>query len=199
MKVIALTGGIASGKSTVSRILSSEYHFPIIDADLIAREVVAPGSEGIRMIEENFGSDFITENGEMNRSRMEQLIRTDPKARDRLNRITHPLIKKKVEEAIEACRKQNIPIVIYDCPLLFESKHDHIADRIALVTVSPEKQIERLMARDGITAEIAQKKIEMHMPESEKRKLADDLIDNSGNEEDLRISIDQIVKKWVEA
>ena len=194
MKVIGLTGGIASGKSSVSSVLKGKYRLPIVDADLIAREVVAPGSKGIQMIEEAFGHEVIAEDGSMDREKMGALMRQDEKVRDRLNEITHPLVEQEVRRQFEVYARAGEGIVVYDCPLLIEAHQDHLVDEILLVTAEKATRVDRIMMRDGCDRQTAEQKIAIQMPEEEKLSQADTVIYNDGSLQELEDCIDHYIK-----
>ena len=201
MKIIGLTGGIASGKSTVSKILSDHYGYPIVDADRIAREVVAVGSDGLSQIESVFGSEYMTKTGEMDRIKMGTLIRNDPNAKKKLEAITHPLIHDTVLQQFENYRRSGSRVAIYDCPLLFEAKQTDLVDAVLLVCVDPDIRIRRLMARDQISETIAKQKIAIQLSNREKQQQAMALniplatIDNSSDLDQLEIEIQKALSK----
>lgn len=177
--IIGLTGGIASGKSTVSRLLK-EKGFTVIDADIAARAVVTPGQPALLQIVEVFGKDVLAEDGTLNREKLGSIIFHNESKRQRLNDIVHPAIRawmlSEKDKAIEAGQET----IIFDIPLLFESKLTWIADRTLLIYVEPHIQLKRLMERNGYTEQEAAARIQSQMPINEKKTLADDIIDNSG-------------------
>lgn len=197
MKVIGLTGGIGAGKSTVSGILSDNYHLPIIDADLIARDVVLPGRPALSKIAHIFGSEMLTVDGEMDREKMGLLIQQNAKAKEQLEAITHQAIQETVQAKILKYHKAKFPFVIYDCPLLFEAHHDRLCDRTVLVTAYFDLRLSRLMARDQITRKMAEAKMAIQMAEAEKAALADDIINNSGDLIFLRSEIERVYRRWM--
>ncbi len=177
-KIIGLTGGIATGKSTVSKIFK-EAKIPVIDTDVIAKQLLTPRSETFNQIIEYFGEDIITTSGEVNRNKLAQLIFNDEEARAMVNAIIHPKVKERVQLEIKHFKDLQEPIIVVDVPLLFETNFHTIMDKTVLVYTQKKVQIERLMARDMIDKAYAIKKIESQMPLREKRKLADYVIDNS--------------------
>jgi len=200
MKVIGITGGIASGKSVVTKILQKRFSYLVIDADQMAREAVVSGSEGLKGIVEAFGPQFLLANGELNRSLLGETIANDEKARELLNSIVHPFIGKIYEEKIKLYTNQGAPMVFYDCPLLFEAGLQDTVDEIILVIADRDLRINRIMARDGISRELAAKKIDMQMDDSEKIKQADVIIENNGTLDDLLITLNGYFsrrKLWV--
>lgn len=181
MKVIGLTGGIASGKSTVSDILKRQGAV-IIDADQVAREIVEPGMPALLKIEEAFGSGVINEDGTMNRKMVRELVFSEEGAEHlkRLNGIMHPAIIDEILNRINLLKEKNeCDVIFLDCPLLFELGMDTFTDENWLVYTDIEIQIQRLMVRDQSSREQAAKIIENQMPIEEKKKRAQVLIDNS--------------------
>ena len=189
MKIIGLTGGIASGKSTVSKILKQDFNLPIVDADLIAREIMYPDGEAMKQIIQEFGMDFILMDGNLNRPKMGQLISNDLTAKKKLEEITHPLIYKNTKNKFEYYEAKGEALIIYDCPLLFEVHQENLVDEIIVVVTQLSTRIERLVARDGITEEEAIKKIEIQLEDSYKIERANAIIYNDGSLEDLAICV----------
>jgi len=183
--VIGLTGGIASGKSSVSNILR-KMGVPIFDADKIAREV----SEESAVIEEVallFGPEVIAPDGKINRSALKELVFSDGEKLAALNKLIHPRVIARFEEI-----RNKIPAgarVVFDIPLLFESGLEFLCDKILVVDVEEGVQIERLLARDHISPVLAREIIAAQLPLSEKKKRADFVIENNGNPEDLRLAV----------
>jgi dephospho-CoA kinase len=188
MRVIGVTGGIASGKSTVTDILKKRFNYIVIDADQLARQAVEPGSPGLRKITTAFGPEVINENGELNRSLMGELIANDEQARKKLNAMVHPEIKKLYDQQIDFYRQSGIPAVFYDCPLLFETNLQNTVDETILVVADKEIRIGRLIERDKLTRDQAIKRIDMQMSDEDKIVLADTIIENNGSLEDLLIT-----------
>jgi dephospho-CoA kinase len=182
--VIGLTGGIASGKSTVSRMLKS-LGAKIIDADQLARDLVRPGRPAWRDIVHHFGRGILLENGEINRKELGRVVFSDPEARRLLNRLTHPRVKSRTKAILrKLARVDPQAVVVIDAPLLLEAGMDDLVDEIWVVSASPDTQIRRLMARDQLTREEAVQRLEAQMPLAEKIKRAHRVIDNEGAEED---------------
>jgi len=189
--IIGLTGGIASGKSTVTDYLS-KLNIPIIDADLIARQVVAPESKGLKLLIEAFGSGIII-NGGLNRKKLREIVFNDKSSLSQLNAITHPLIREKIVNAIDYYRKSN-KLAVLDAALLLENGLEVLVDEVWVVSLELNTQVQRLMLRDQIDSEAAKKIIERQMPLSEKVKKADLVLDNNHLKEDLLLQ----VKKCIE-
>ncbi|WP_373482098.1 dephospho-CoA kinase [Acetobacterium sp.] len=188
MRVIGVTGGIASGKSTVTDILKKRFNYIVIDADQLARQAVAPGSPGLLKIAAVFGPEVINANGELNRSLMGELIANDEQARKKLNAIVHPEIKKLYDQQIDFYQRSGIPTVFYDCPLLFETNLQNTVDETILVVADKEIRIGRLIERDKLTRAQAIKRIDMQMSDEDKIALADTIIENNGSLDDLLIT-----------
>lgn len=191
MRVIGLTGGIASGKSTVTEMLRA-LGAPIVDADLLARQVVEPGSPALAEIAERFGADVITADGTLDRKKLGAVVFEDPDARRDLNRITHPRIAMAGQQAIAAHGANGAKVVIYDAALIVENKlHLGLAGLI-VVSLPREVQRRRLMARDQIDEEAAEARIAAQLPLEEKVAVADYVIDNSGTLDETRAQVEKV-------
>jgi dephospho-CoA kinase len=188
MKIIGLTGGIASGKSMVATILV-EMGATIIDADRLARRVVEPGTEPYQKIVETFGKKIVCPDGTIDRKALGTIVFSDPDARKQLERITHPAIKMLAGELLEEERLKGADIVFYVVPLLLEAGMTSSVDEVWVVYVDNETQVERLMKRDGIGREEALRKIAAQMPMNEKIKFGDKIIDNNGTPEETRMKV----------
>ncbi len=182
MKLIGLTGGIGSGKTTVANVLA-RHGGAIVDADVAAREVVSPGMPALAEILEAFGPEVITPEGTLDRPALAAIVFKDEAARRRLNAIVHPRVRERMFQQLEALRAQTQPprFAVLVVPLLFESGHDWGVDTIWLVAVPEDVQLSRLMRRDGLGAEEAMARIRAQMPLSEKLRLADRVIENTGD------------------
>ncbi len=188
--VIGLTGGIASGKSLVSEYLK-ELGAQVIDADLIARQVVKPGLPAWQQIVDEFGEGILNSDLTLKRKKLGRIVFTDPVKLDKLNKITHPYITAAIEMLVQEHRTAGIKgIVVVEAPILLELGMDRLVDEVWVVAVDPAIQLERLMKRDNITAEEAKLRMKAQMPLDEKLKRADRVIDN-------RYSLDK-TKKQVE-
>lgn len=191
---IGLTGGIASGKSTVANMLKA-WNIPVVDADTIAREVVNIGEEAYVRIVETFGEDVLQENREIDRAKLGALIFHDKEKRNQLNAIVHPAVRKKMlEQRDEILQKK--PVVVLDIPLLFESNLTHFVDKIIVVYVEEAIQLERLMKRNGFSQEEALARIRSQLPLSEKKAYADAVIDNNGTIDQTRQQLLTILNEW---
>ena len=184
-KLIGLTGGIACGKSAVSRKLH-EFGAHVVDADIIAREVVAPKSEGLDQIVARWGADLLDTQGALNRSRLGDMIFKAPAERQALEAIIHPLVALESARQIqEALKIESTPLVVYDAALLIESGRAEMFRPLVVVTTSSEIQRARLQQRDALSSADAQSRIDAQMPLSQKETLADFVIDNRGDWSDL--------------
>lgn len=193
--IIGLTGSIASGKSTVANMLS-EMGFPIIDADLVARVVVEKGTTTLETIKEVFGTQVIHEDGTLNREELGALIFSDPSKRKQLNDIMHPAIREEMLVQRQQLVQQGHPVIIMDIPLLFESRLQSFVDKILVVTVTEQKQLERLMARNGFTHEEARLRIQSQLPLSVKEEGADAVIYNNETIEETKQQLQKILSIW---
>jgi len=190
MKVIGLTGGIGSGKSTVSnRLIEKGYR--IFDADLIAHEIVEPGMPALAQIAETFGESFLDEEGRLRRKALAAHITADPEERAKLNAIMHSAIIGAIAEGIEAAREEGEELVFIDAPLLFEAGLDAMCDEVWLVTAPEEVRIARVMARDGISEELVRGYMASQMPEEEKCARSQRLLDNGGSRERLYSQLEE--------
>ncbi|KUP06643.1 dephospho-CoA kinase [Bacillus coahuilensis m2-6] len=194
-KIIGLTGGIASGKSTVSTMLLQKG-FKVIDADIAARKVVEPGEEAYLQIIEEFGQQIVWPSGELNRERLGEVIFNNEEKRLMLNSIVHPAVRKEMikekEEALEIGRKT----IFMDIPLLFESKLTWMVDKVILVYVERDEQIKRLMRRNEYSEEMALSRIQSQMPLEEKVALSDIIINNNKTFKETEDQVDSIIEKW---
>lgn len=195
--VIGLTGGIASGKSTVSGMLAG-LGAAIIDADRLTREVQSPGSEGLREIEEAFGGEVILPDGSLNRRRLGQIIFHDKDSLELLDSIVHPRVIERTREILrqmQTAAKEDgrVHIAVVDAPLLLEAGVDKIVDEVWVVALPREEQAKRLMRREGYSRDEALSRIDSQMPLEEKEKRAEHIIDNRGTVLETR---EQVFTLW---
>jgi dephospho-CoA kinase len=191
---IGLTGGVASGKSTVARRFM-ELGVPVIDADAAARAVVAPGKPGLAAVSERFGPSILTPNGELDRRALRDLIFKDPGSRRDLEAILHPLIRADMEVSAEAAVG---PYVIMAIPLLVEGgSHDRV-DRILVVDVDEVVQLQRVIARDRCTPEQAQAILASQASRRARLAAADDVLLNTGTVTDLRQAVDHLHTRYLQ-
>lgn len=191
---IGLTGGIATGKSTVALRLRSKG-FAVIDADVIAKEVVASGTPGLKKIVDVFGRSVLGPQGELDRSRMANDIFSDLTKRKQLEAIVHPLVQEKVRLLRQSLELKGCGLAFYDVPLLYEKNLTEQFDAVVVVACSAQKQMERLMARNGIDRMAASARIGSQIPILEKVSLANFVIWNDGSLEDLEADIDRFLQK----
>lgn len=195
MRIIGLTGGIATGKSQVSSILS-ELGAVVIDADIVAREVVQKGLPAWQQLKDTFGEEYFLSNGELNRRKLGQLVFSHPSELDKLNSITHPAIKAKIEERINDLKVQGYNgIVVVDAALLLEAGWETMVDQVWVVDAPIEKRIERLMNRDNLTRDQALSRINSQMSQQERIAKADKIIYNNSNIDSLK---EQVLRIWHE-
>lgn len=190
--VIALTGGIASGKTAVSNAFAARGA-PVVDTDVIAREVVAPGSDGLAQVRAEFGDGVITADGALGRAALRRLIFADDGARSRLETILHPLIE---GEARARLSRIEAPYAILVVPLLVESGLFGDADRVLVVDVPESVQIERLTARDGVDRTQAESALAAQVSREQRLRHADDVIDNSGSLEALKRRVAELDRDY---
>ena len=192
---IGLTGGIASGKSTVSGMLR-QMGAVVVDTDQLAREVTSPGSEALAVISRQFGPEVLNPDGSLRRDVVGKIVFSNPAQKKWLESLLHPLIRKKAEEQARAALETGVGIVVFDVPLLFESGWNEQVDSIWTVYVPPELQQQRLIRRDGYTIEDAKARIASQLPIGDKAERSDVVIDNSG---DLENTQRQVAVAWAQA
>jgi dephospho-CoA kinase len=192
VRVVGLTGGIATGKSTFSAALRARG-VPVIDADELARRVVAPGAPALAQIARAFGPAVIAADGSLDRKRLGEIVFADGAARKRLEAITHPAIRiAMVEEATDLAARGH-PLVFYDAALLYEVGADEVVDSVVVVYAPAGAQRARLAARDGLTAAQADARLGAQWPIEEKAARADFLVDNTGGIADLGEKADRLL------
>lgn len=195
--IIGLTGSIASGKSTVSAMLA-EMGYPIVDGDKVARLVVEPGSETLQKIEGLFGKEVILPDGNMDRKKVGELIFNDPASRKKLNDVIHPAIRMEMLRQRSEFLEQGHKTVIMDIPLLFESRLQHLVDKVLVVSVTEENQLKRLMERNGLSEKEARTRIASQLPMSVKEEGADAVIYNNGSLDETKWQLNRILEQWDE-
>ncbi len=191
MLVVGLTGGISSGKSTISSWFLQKG-IVVLDADQIVKNLQRPNSPLVLKLAEEFGASIVNENGELARDVLGKIIFYDQEAKERLNAMIHPLVQAKLEEEIERLKKAGEGLVVLDIPLLFESRFEALVDRTVVVYVSPDVQLQRLMKRDQIDREYALAKMNSQMSLDEKRARADYVLINDGTMGQLREQFDHL-------
>ncbi|MBN3556398.1 dephospho-CoA kinase [Fictibacillus nanhaiensis] len=192
--IIGLTGGIATGKSTVSNIIKSQG-IPVVDADIISREVVMPEKEAYEKIVACFGDQILNDDKTINRAGLGEIIFNDSEKRTMLNEIVHPAVRKEMRRQADAYQRSSESLVVMDIPLLFESKLTHMVDRTWLVYAAPEVQLQRLIKRDQFSEKQALSRIHSQMPITEKKELADVVIMNNGSLSELENDVLLLLKQ----
>lgn len=193
--IIGLTGSIASGKSTVSSMLT-QFNIPIIDADLISRQIVSPGEKAYHQIVQSFGEAILARDKTINRKQLGNLIFSNEAKRQQLNEIMHPAIREEMMKQKDAYVSEGNPCVVLDIPLLFENNLTYLVDKIIVVYVDEDTQLKRLMERDQSTVEEATQRIKSQISINKKVELADAVINNNGSITHTRAQLEQILKEW---
>lgn len=194
MKIIGLTGGIGSGKSTVARSLQ-EHGFPIVDADLIAREIVEPGQPALAELAKEFGEDILNADGSLDRGLLASRAFTTKDTTQRLNDITHPRINQRTQELFDEARENGAEAVIYDMPLLIDKGLHKDMDATIVVHAAEHVRLERLTTKRGLDVDDVRRRINAQIDDETRKQHADILLENNGTEEDLTQQIAQAVDK----
>ncbi|MEI8602034.1 dephospho-CoA kinase [Shewanella sp. PP-Sp27a-2] len=192
--VVGLTGGIGSGKTTVANLFAAEG-ITLVDADIVAREVVAPGSKGLEAIVTHFGAEILTPEGELERAKLRQRIFSHPEEREWLNQLLHPMIR---QEMLAQVEKATSAYVIMVVPLLFENGLDRLVNRTLVVDISPELQINRTVKRDNVDTSQVNNIISSQCSRSEKLARADDIIDNQGEISTLKREVLALHQRYLQ-
>ena len=195
MKIIGLTGGIGSGKTSVASKLRA-LGVRVFDADEAAKKAVLPGTEGFRKVVATFGSKIVDADGKLNRTALAEIVFNDKESLRRLEEIIHGYVWQETDKFLIECQKTDERVAILDMPLLIESGWYQKVDEVWLVALSLDKQIMRTMERSGMTAEAVQARIASQMPLDEKKKYATLIIDNSGTWEETE---KQVIAAWEKA
>lgn len=195
-KTIGLTGSVATGKSTVSNMIQ-QAGIPLVDADIAARKVVEPGTEGLKEIVAYFGGEILLADGTLDRAKLGEIIFKDKEKREKLNEITHPRVKDYMLEARERFFRSGEELVFFDIPLLFESHLESLVDQIVVVWTTPETELKRLMERNNLTKEDALRRIESQMGIDEKARKADFVIDNNESLEKTQKQVNTFIERFV--
>ncbi|EAD1385815.1 dephospho-CoA kinase [Listeria monocytogenes] len=195
-KTIGLTGSVATGKSTVSNLIQ-QAGIPLVDADIAARKVVEPGTEGLKEIVAYFGEEILLADGTLDRAKLGEIIFKDKEKREKLNEITHPRVKDYMLEARERFFRSGEELVFFDIPLLFESHLESLVDQIVVVWTAPETELKRLMERNNLTKEDALRRIESQMGIDEKARKADFVIDNNESLEKTQKQVYTFIERFV--
>lgn len=193
--VIGLTGGIASGKSTVAHMFQKRG-ITVVDADVIAKEAVEKGMPAYRKIAETFGAGVLLDNGGIDRKKLGELVFQNEDKRMQLNAIVHPEVRKTMIKERDKTIQARERFVVLDIPLLYESGLEHLTDKVLVVWVPKELQLERLMERNSLSEKEALNRIHAQLSLDEKKKKADAVIDNSGSLKDTETQLHQLLDTW---
>ena len=193
MRRVALTGGIATGKSYVAlRLLRAGV--PVVDADVAARHVVAPGSPGLAAVVDRFGGDVLTADGLLDRAKLGALVFADPRARRDLEAIIHPLVRAQLEQFFDRL-PPDTPFAVADIPLLYETGRQADFEVVVVVAATPDTQIARVMARDGLSREDAERRLAAQWPIEKKVALADEVIRTDGTFDETDAQVDALLAR----
>ncbi|MGL6214598.1 dephospho-CoA kinase [Billgrantia desiderata] len=193
--IVGVTGGIASGKSTVARAFAA-LGVPWVDADDVAREVVKPGEPALAEIAERYGERVLQPDGGLNRRALREIVFADEGERRWLESVTHPRIRQRIVAHLERLQAEGAPYVLLVSPLLFESGQSELADRCLVIDVPESLQIARTAARDDVDDAQARAIVAAQMPRSERLARADDVIDNTGSEADLTAQVAELDRRY---
>ncbi|WP_162063470.1 dephospho-CoA kinase [Vibrio taketomensis] len=193
--VIGLTGGIASGKTTVANLFRDQYTIDIVDADIVAREVVEPGSAGLQAICARYGKNILWDDGTLNRAALREIIFTDIKEKQWLDSLLHPMIRESMQIQLQQVQSDYALLVI---PLMVENNLQQLADHILVVDVDEEMQIQRTVNRDGVSREQAESILRSQASRAERLAIADDVITNSSQNQQLLPQVAKLHKKYLE-
>lgn len=192
--VIGLTGGIASGKTTVANLFKQQFKIDIVDADIVAREVVEPGTPGLNAIIEHFGADIVHDDQALDRAKLREKIFSNPEEKAWLNGLLHPMIREKMIEDLEQVTSDYALLVV---PLLVENKLDSLCDRVLVVDVDPQTQISRTVKRDNVSEEQANAILASQASREQRLALADDVVKNNPDDPDLLLQITDLHEKYL--
>jgi dephospho-CoA kinase len=191
MKIIGLTGGIGSGKSTAAQILA-EFGAKVIDADKVAHEVFNPGTEGLQKVVETFGECVLNSKGEIDRKKLGEIVFNDPTALATLNDIIHPRAYDLTKSRLEEFRSQGVEVVVLEVILLVEAGWDHLADEIWVTTATEDTVVKRLQESRGLTREEILTRIHAQTPNEDRKKHADVVIENDGSYQELKTKLAEL-------
>lgn len=189
-RIIGLTGGIGTGKTTVSNYLESNYHLPVLDADIYAREAVQPGSQLLEEIKERYGLGILLPDGKLDRLRLGQIVFSSPSERWWLEQRIHPYVRDRITTELDILDSQKYPTVVLVVPLLFEARMTDLVTEIWVVGCDQTQQFERIKSRDGLPLEAIQSRINSQMSIEKKLAQADVVLDNSSTPEALLKQVD---------
>ncbi|EKM27717.1 dephospho-CoA kinase [Vibrio harveyi] len=192
--VIGLTGGIASGKTTVANLFKQQFKIDIVDADIVAREVVEPGTPGLNAIIEHFGTDIVRDDQTLDRAKLREKIFSNPEEKAWVNGLLHPMIREKMIEDLEQVTSDYALLVV---PLLVENKLDSLCDRVLVVDVEPQTQISRTVKRDNVSEEQAKAILASQASREQRLALANDVVKNNPDDPDLLLQITDLHEKYL--
>ncbi|MFH4748959.1 dephospho-CoA kinase [Vibrio harveyi] len=192
--VIGLTGGIASGKTTVANLFKQQFKIDIVDADIVAREVVEPDTHGLNAIIEHFGTDIVRDDQTLDRAKLREKIFSNPEEKAWVNGLLHPMIREKMIEDLEQVTSDYALLVV---PLLVENKLDSLCDRVLVVDVEPQTQISRTVKRDNVSEEQAKAILASQASREQRLALADDVVKNNPDDPDLLLQITDLHEKYL--
>jgi dephospho-CoA kinase len=196
--LVGLTGGLATGKSTVSAMFA-HLGARVIDADLLAREVVMPGQPAHAEVVREFGPEVLDPDGGLDRKRLGAIVFADPERRRRLEAITHPAIRRRQQRLLSVLEEEAFEgIVIWDAALLIESSGARAVDRLVVVVTDPDTEVRRLVARDGLAEPEARARIATQMPVAEKARLAHYVVDNSGSRGETERQVREVYRRLLD-
>lgn len=190
MKTVGLTGGIATGKSTVARRLRDVHGVPVLDADQIARRVLEPGSPTLAALVAALGDDLLDERGALRRRLLRERMVRDPEVKATLDELTHPAIRSRLDQALAALARGGHPVAVVEAALLVETGGYRLYDAVLVVSCDPAVQVERLMARDGVSREEAELTLATQLPLAAKEAVATAVIRNDGSLSELEAAVD---------
>ncbi len=192
--VIGLTGGIASGKTTVANLFKQQFKIDIVDADIVAREVVEPGTPGLKAIIEHFGNDIVRDDQMLDRAKLRERIFSNPEEKAWLNNLLHPIIREKMLEDLRTVTSDYALLVV---PLLIENQLDSLCDRVLVIDVEPDTQISRTMKRDNVSEEQARAILASQASRQQRLDMADDVVKNNPDDHDLLLQITDLHEKYL--
>ncbi|EEW10954.1 dephospho-CoA kinase [Vibrio mimicus] len=192
--VVALTGGIASGKTTVANLFHEHFGIDLVDADVIAREVVESGTDGLKAIAAHFGQTILNQDGSLNRTALRERIFADPEQKTWLNQLLHPMIRQRMQQALA---QTTSPYTLLIVPLLVENQLQNMADRVLVVDVEESIQIERTIARDNVSIEQAQAILAAQATRAQRLAIADDVLKNDAKNQKLLPQITLLHQKYL--
>lgn len=195
MRVFGITGGIATGKSTVSNMIK-EFGFTVIDADVVAREVMEPGREAYMKVVEHFGKEILLDNEQIDRQKLGAIVFHNEEKRQLLNSLVHPAVRKEMLKQKEDAERRGEKAVFLDIPLLYEGRLTYLVEKVIVVYTDVNTQLKRLMSRNQLSKDEALARIHSQMSIEEKRKLADEVIDNRGSLDQTRQQLVAILQKY---